>query len=797
MRILKKILIGLVLSLLFLAVAGWLYLRSTKPTYDGELVLKGVTENVEVLYDNYGVPHIYANNENDAYYALGYVHAQDRLFQMEMLRRAAGGRLSEILGPDLLKVDKLFRTLRINEFAERQADTFFNSGNEEFVPAALAYQAGVNEFVRKGKTPLEFTIIGIPKTEFTPKDIYLAIGFMSFGFAEGLRIDPVLEQIKNQWGANYLEDLAVNSPANAVRIPSHKGDIKTNQQLVSALSEALNAIPIPQLVGSNGWAISGAKTQSGKPILSNDTHIGYGQPAVWYEAHLVYPGSDFYGHHLAGIPFGLLGQNDFCGWGLTMFENDDTDFFIETTDPEFPNQVKRADGWEDIVNIKEVIKVKGQPDVDFKVRVTDHGPIVNGIIENVSDSSTLVSLDWQLLHCENKALQAAYNLNHAKTFEQAQNAVAMFSAPGLNVMYADVAGNISWWAAAKLPIRKNPDSKFFYDAAIGTDDYEGYFPFEKNPQSVNPPSGFVYSANNQPDTVQGNYFPGYYYPRDRAGRIVTLLSQPKTWTVADSKAVVLDVTSAEAQKLAGEMAHVLTINSAPAEVEPIVSILANWDGRMTPNDIGPSVYYNMLSQVIYLTMQDEIGKEALHSIASYSLLKNSYALLINNDLSPWWDDVNTENARESRADVFLAAARKTLELLNATSGNDPSAWTWDKIHTLKHKHPLGAVKLLDGFFSVGPLVVPGGNEVVNNLHFELDTTGYFPVTGGPALRKVTDFSDLGGGETCSPTGQSGNVMSPFYDNQAEMFATGQFRPMLTKRADIEKIMAGKLLIKPE
>ncbi len=796
MKLLKRIFLSLVILILLSVIALYLFLQNSKPNYSGELTLDGPIDNIEVLFDDYGVPHIYAQNETDAYFALGYVHAQDRLFQMEMLRRAASGTLAEIIGPDMIKVDKLFRTLRINEFAEKQAAKFLSSDTAAFQKSAFAYQKGINTFIREGKTPLEFTIMGIPKTEFTPKDMYLPLGIMAFGFAEGLRIDPVLQEIKTQWGNEYLKDLAVNSPTDAVRIPSFEGEVKSQTQLISAIHDAIQALPVPLLTGSNGWVISGSKTKSGKPILANDTHIAYGQPAVWYEAHLEYPGFSFYGHHVAGTPFGGLGQNNFCGWGITMFENDDMDFFVEATDESHPNQVKRADGWEPVTIINETIKVKGEPDLLFEVKVTSHGPVINGIVQGVDENETWVAMDWQLLKGDNQAIQTFYELNHATSFAQAYHAVSIFSAPGFNIMYGDVTGNIAWWAVARLPIRKNMSSKFFLDASTGLDDYNGYYDFTKNPQSLNPPSGFVYSANNQPDTVEGSYFSGYYLPRDRADRIVRLLSEEKIWTLDENKNVSLDVTSNQAVKVAREMATVLETNSSP-DFAPLSSILSQWSGRHQANDIAPSVYYNMLSQIVYLAMADEIGYDALHSIASVSLMKNSYLMLLSNDSSSWWDNVNTKDGKETRSDIFLKAAEKTLAILNQTSGNDPSGWTWDKIHTLKHNHPLGKVKLLDGFFSVGPFSVPGGNEVINNLMFDLDTTGYFEVKGGPALRKITDFSDLGGGETASPSGQSGNVMSEFYSDQAEMFATGQFRKMLTRREDIEKVAKGKLVIKPK
>jgi penicillin amidase len=223
MKIIKRILLGLLAIVLLITLIGYLYLQTTKPDYSGELTLTGLKESVEVSYDDYGVPHIYAKNDEDAYYALGYVHAQDRLFQMEMIRRAAGGRLAEILGPDLLKTDKLFRTLGINKFAQEHAEKYLSADTAEFQKAALAYQKGINQFIKTGNTPLEFSIIGIPKEEFKPEDIYLAVGFMSFGFAEGLRVDPVLEKIRNELGDAYLKDLAVQTPTKAVTIKNFSG----------------------------------------------------------------------------------------------------------------------------------------------------------------------------------------------------------------------------------------------------------------------------------------------------------------------------------------------------------------------------------------------------------------------------------------------------------------------------------------------------------------------------------------------------------------------------------------------
>lgn len=799
MKLLKRILIGLVSLVLLVVLSMYLYLQTTKPSYSGELTLTGLHTSVEVLYDDYGVPHIYAQNDEDAYFALGYVHAQDRLFQMEMLRRAAGGRLSEILGPDMLKTDKFFRTLGINQFAKEHAEKFFSTDTSDFQRAALAYQGGINEYVRTGKTPLEFSIIGIPKSEFTPVDMYLAAGFVSFGFAEGIRADPVMEKIKTELGEEYLKDLAVQTPGDAVRIKSFHGPVKkfATDSLIASLSEALDKIPVPVWSGSNGWVIAGSRTASGLPILANDTHMKFGQPAVWFEAHLEYPGFSFYGHHLAGIPFGVLGNNRFCGWGLTMFENDDADFFTETVNPENADQVKFMGQWENLSIREEIIKVKGEKDVILSVKSSRHGPLINGIMNDVVPDTSPVSLSWMPNRITNKFLQAVYQLNHAASFAEAEKSAALFATPGLNLMYGDVAGNIAWWAVANLPIRPaHVSSKFFLDGASGNDEYLGFYAFSKNPQAINPPWGYVYSANNQPDTVDGILYPGYYYPRSRAGRIVELVSQDKQWTTEDMKKINLDVTSSMHADIAKEIALALQLTSHP-EFKELADILNQWNGEHEVSDIAPSVYYDLLSQIMFLAMKDELGATAYKTLISTSIPKNSYQLFIQNDSSPWWDDVRTLNKKETRVDIVLLAAQHTLDLLHATSGKKPEDWTWGKIHTLTHNHPLGVVKPLDRLFNVGPLAVPGGSEVLNALDFELDTTGFFPVMSGPALRKITDFADLNNGETISPTGQSGNVMSQYYDDQAEMYAVGKFRKMLMGEESIRSNSRNRLMLKPQ
>jgi penicillin G amidase len=798
MKIFKRILLGII-TLLILVFAGvFVYLQTLKPDLAGEISLPGLNAPVEIFYDSFGVPHIYADNEEDAYFAFGYAHAQDRLFQMEMIRRAASGRLAEVLGPDLIPVDKLFRTLGFNEFAGSNASTFLSSDTSSYYRSLHAYIRGVNAFIKNGDTPIEFTVIGIPKTEFTVEDVYCAVGFMSLGFAEGFEADPVFQKIRTELGHEHLHDLAINTPADAKIIPVFNGRSKTGgeDRLISALRDGFSRLPVPLFQGSNGWVVSAEKSESGFPILANDTHIGFSQPAVWYEAHIEYPGFSFYGHHLAGVPYGILGNNRFCGWGLTMFENDDVDFFSETLNPDNPNQVKFRDQWEDLKIRREVIKVKGESDVVLEVKHSRHGPLINGIVEGV-DQEEPVALSWQLLLLENRAIETLFRLSRATSFDEAERAVAMIAAPGLNFMYGDRAGNIAWFAAAKLPIRPaHVQSKVFLDGASGEDEYLGYYDFSKNPRSVNPPSGYVYSANNQPDSVEGVLYPGYYYPKGRAGRIVELLETDKKFSVSDLQQINLDHVSRMQAEIAHTIAAILEETSSDDEaLNEVIDRLKKWDGNHDASLAAPTIYYAVMAQMLNSTFHDELGDKAFSILLKTAVLKNSVLSLLNKENSPWWDDVTTPDRRETRNEIILKSTRDGLAALGESMGRNMESWSWGKVHTLTHKHALGSVRLLDGFFNVGPFAVSGGSEAINNLDFVYRTGSVFEVSSGPALRKVMDFGDIENGVTVSPTGQSGNVMSRHYKDQALMFVEGKTRKMMMNEEEIRR-SSGKLLMKP-
>ncbi len=815
MKIFRKV-IYLVITTVLLVIAGVLvYLTSQKPQYNGSLVVTGLNDKVEIVFDYYGVPHIYAENEEDAYFALGYVHAQDRLFQMEMTRRVASGRLSELLGADFVKVDVFFKTLGLAEHAAASAKAYMNADSLPYQKAAKAYLMGVNNFIRTGRTPVEFVMLGIPKEEYTVNDLYLSSEFMAFNFAMAFRTDPLMSYVKYKLGKSYYRDLTTHYNGTEA-IPVYDDTTASEDRGDSAIRAGLNAqkaayhstlavlntIPVPFLTGSNGWVIAPSRSKSGKTMLGNDTHIAFGQPAVWYEAHLEYPGYSFYGNFLAGLPFAAIGHTRDLAWGLTMFENDDADFYNERIKPGDSSMCWFAGDWVPMKKTHKTIYVKGEPEVELNVLESRHGPLVQQAMpEWKSVTGDAVALSWTHLKFLNNLLQVTYDLNHATDMESFRKGVSELISPGLNVMYGDRAGNIAWWTAGKLVKRsKNVDPVTLADGRYLVNDPVGYYEFASNPHAVNPPEGYVYSANNQPDSMPGmGYYPGYYVPEDRALRIRQLLNGKKMMNQEDLHRFNLDVIS----PVAPEVADVI-IAGIRSEVkkktelnESAAKLLLLWNGSHELRDVAPVIYYKLVYHVLKGAMEDELGKENFKVFLTTHVMKSSLISFVRNDSSVWWNDVNTRDVVESRNVIFERAFEKTVEELKAQLGNNPDTWEWGRVHVLEHKHPIGMKKPFNIMFNVGPYPIPGGPEVLNQMGFDLNGEGIYRVKYGPAMRIVIDMADIENSKSILPTGQSGNVMSRYYYDQAVMYNTGKMRKQKMNRSEIEANRIGRLVLQPK
>ncbi|WP_127136757.1 penicillin acylase family protein [Flagellimonas oceanensis] len=791
----KKILLAFAGLLLLVVIGIAIFINSLKPDYSGKKSLPGIQNEVTTYFDSYGIPHIYAQNETDAIKALGYVHAQDRLWQMELLRRVAKGRLSEVFGEDMVKTDKFFLSLGIDDHTKETISHL--DDQSETIVLSQAYLDGINEFIKQGPTPIEFYLTGIDKEPFTIEDVYNAVGYMAFSFAMAHKTDPLLTSMRDKLGEEYISDLTISSDTSTVWIKNFKGEradtLGTN--IAASVTSALKGLPIPQFEGSNSWVVAPLKTKNGKVIFANDPHIGFAQPSVWYEAHVNTPTYEKYGYHLAGVPFPLLGHDRNLAYGLTMFENDDIDFYYEETNPSDSTQYKTIDGWKDYEFVNKTIKVKDGKDVTFTYKKTHHGPVLNNIADQISGERP-VAMSWIYTKPKNMVMHALYRMSHASGMEEFKSALPNIHAPGLNVMYGDAQGNVAWWATAKL--YEMPDSlstKFILDGASGNEEPLRYLDFSENPMAENPPWNYVYSANNQPDSIAGMLYPGYYLPENRAKRIVSLLDAKDDWDKESISEMILDVTSPVNTEVVTELIKLFDVTHLNSEQLVLLDSLKNWNGEYKLNSTSPVIYHRTLYYMVKNTMEDELGPEMFKQFLSTHLFKRQIAWGSRMKSGIWWDNINTPDVVETREDIVMMSFAQTWESLVKDFGEDTSQWTWDKVHTLEHEHPFGQVASLREYFNVGPFPVEGTREVINNLAFPYDSTGFYKVNSGPSTRRVIDFSDVENSISILPTGQSGNPLSKHYDDQAQMYVKGEFRKMMMNKQEIEETAESILIFR--
>ena len=783
MNFIKKPLIFLVVIILFIASASWLYSKTLHPVYNGEIKIKNTTEDVTVYFDDIGVPHINAQNQKDAYLALGYVHAQDRLWQMELVRRIAAGRLSEILGKELLSVDQFFSGLGIEEAANKTIASLDKSSQAYVL--TQAYLDGVNQFIKNGKTPLEFILLGLEKEKYTIKDIYNVFGYMSFSFAVAHKTDPLLTEIKEKLGASYLNELLSSSSENlTINKTSIPKDI--NAILSRTVADIMNSLPVSPFIGSNSWVIAPEKTKNGKVIFANDPHIGFSQPSVWYQNHIKTPDFEIYGFNIALMPFPLMGHNRAYAYGMTILANDDLNFYIEEDNPENSLEYKTIDGYEKYQLVDKTIHVKNAIDTNFQVKVSRHGPIMNGLIKHVIDERP-IAMNWIYTQLPNEMLEVSYGISHANSMRDFKKSVAKIHAPGLNVMYGDAKDNIGWFSSAKLyQLRDGLSSKTYLNGASGNDEIIEYLPFEENPQAINPTWKYVYSANNQPDSVRGKLYQGYYQPQDRAKRIVELLDEKNDFTKKDVSKMIYDVKSPTVSEISKGLLKSVEKSKGTASERKAFSIIENWDGSYLKTSVGPTIFNRFLYEFLKETYNDELG-DSFQLFINSQLQDQVLPLQVNREKSVWWDNISSKDKIETRSDIVNLAFKNAIVFLQNQLGENMEDWTWNRVLSIEHEHAIGkAGGLLRKFFNVGPFETIGGNEVINNQIFNLDSTGYYKVTAGPSTRRIVDFSDVENSLAILPTGQSGNVFSEYYKDQTEKYLEGEFVKMNLNQAEIEQ-----------
>ncbi|MGB0494945.1 MAG: penicillin acylase family protein [Kangiellaceae bacterium] len=799
---LKKTLVTLVTLLLTLFALSFFYIKMKAPLRDGNVKLQGLSDNVSVLYDRYGIPHINAKNDADLYRVFGYVHAQDRLFQMEMLRRLSQGKLAEVYGEKLVDVDKLFRTLGLESYAKDWLLAIEKRGSKKLLKTLDNYLAGVNEFVNTGSKPIEFELLNFPKHHYTREDIASIAGYMAFSFAFAIKDDALVDYIYQKLGNEYLSDLAIDYTPGFKQILVDPVESKLLSQEVTKIIEKLTGAPL--FHGSNSWLVGPSKSASGRAMLVNDPHIGYSQPSVWYEAQLKSDATNIYGHFIALTPMPQLGFNKEIAWGLTMFENDDMDLYAEKINPKNVNQYWAIDQWKNFDQRIEKILVKDGETIDYLVKESRHGSIINSIYHGnkkltsaVDETQNPIALWWAFKNTDNLIMEGFYDLPHAKTIADAEAVAAKIYAPGLNLMFATSKGDIAWWASAKLPIRPaHVNSKMILDGASGKDDILGFYDFKFNPKRINPKEGVLYSANNQTADMGNGLVPGYYAPTDRPSRITEMLASSDKLSVDFMKEMLIDSQSKTGMLFQETALPILKNNDKKLTKLELtaLNIYEKWDGNHLPEQTGASINNRFRMSLIKLAMEDELGKKYFPNFQFSFLVARSIWRILPNEKSVWWDNINTQ-AVETREQLILKAWTESVSFLQNKYGNDIESWTWENEASVTYEHPLGTQAPFDTVFNVGPYSTRQGMETINNTRLK-QVGDDLKITMGPSTRRVIDFGDIENSWGILPTGQSGVLGDPHYDDQAEDYSLGKFRHQFITEEKVLNNLEGKIIFSP-
>ena len=821
------------LTVLVLATAAggaFLWLRGSLPQIDGERILPGLAAPVEVIRDDYGVPHIVAGSEEDALFALGFVHAQDRMWQMEMNRRIGAGRLAEVLGSDALDTDRLLRVLGLRHRAKASLGHFRPATRHRIA----AYVRGVNAWMetREGPLPPEFLILGFEPEPWSAADSALVPKIMSLDLAREwtrdrmrLRLSKVLppDRIVDFY-TPYRADMprgvvpaqtgVSSSPAPARGASAAKRSLRQTEirpsgsepppiETVSSdrsISRTLSALPaLRGHLGSNSWAVDGTRSTSGKPLLANDPHLGLTAPSVWYLAHLSWPGVDVVGATLPGMPMVVLGHNGRVAWGFTNTGPDVQDLFVERVDPSDASHYAAPEGWRAFDVRRERIRVRDGEDVVLEVRESRHGPVL-GDMERApgegDEADQVLALAWTALRDDDLTLQAGLGLAHARDWESFVANARDFHSPQQNITYADVDGNIGFLAPGRIPIRRGHCGERpgimpqpGWEAGC---DWQGFVPFDALPRVYNPPAGAIVTANHQivpngyPHHLTFEWAGGY-----RAQRIMETLVERGRHDVASFRALQQDRTSLFARAILPRLRSV----AAPAAAADVAvrarALLDGWDGDMDPDRPEPLVFHAWIWEFGRLVSADELGP---HQRDAWGR-KGPFVQRVLEERGVWCDDVDTV-AVETCEEMLARALAISMDRIARDHGDDPGAWRWGEAHVAIAEHrPFGATPLASLFNLSGP--APGSIYAVNAFSFSpLADEQPFASTHGPGFRAIYDLADLERSLFTQSTGQSGNVLSPWYRSLEEGWREGEYFTIPTMRAAYASNATGRLRLVP-
>jgi penicillin amidase len=777
MKMLKRILIGVLLLLVLIAVAGFVFIRHIShralPDYNADLQLKGLHAQVEVYRDSFAMPHVYAKDEHDLYMAVGYLLAEDRLWQMDMLRHVTEGRLSEIFGEKYADTDLLLRALRFREKSEKILAQVDSSS----LGALEAFSDGVNQFIMNNKRhlPPEFAILKYRPEKWEPYHSLNMIGYMGWDLKAGwseILLSTIQKTVDSVRYHQLLPDLLRVQPT-----VFPLDDAKSFSSVLPAL--LLNTVTLQQLgadvlEASNNWAVSGSKSVTGMPLLANDMHLGLSVPGIWYQMHQVVDGKlNVTGLVLPGAPVIICGHNDSIAWGMTNTYVDNLDFYEEKINPNDSNLYEYNGEWRKFDVKKILIKISNGKQVERTLRFSHRGPVVSPFKKM---DGKVVTMHWVGDEMSDE-FRSVMLLNRACNRNDFTAALKTFTSISQNIAYADKKGNIGLFCAAGVPIRKRTIAFGVLPGNTDEYDWKGYVPFEELPYIYNPTSGYVASANNRTAPPDYPWHIGTWYSLpSRYERITELLSAKDILSVEDFKAIQLDQQSKLAEKYMPSILNALAGYKGMNTTESRANeMLKKWNFSMNSRSSAASIFEMLYLEFIRCTFADELGEnlfDSFNGVSSISRIGTDQ--IIDKKISLWFDDVSTRNKTEEFDDMVVCAFTKAVAGLVTKLGSDSDSWEWGKLHHLELAHPLSTVKILDKVFSLnrGPYSVGGSFHTVSP--FSYDNNKPFDANHGSSHRHIFDLSNWDNSLTVIPTGNSGIPASSHYCDQTELYINGNY-----------------------
>jgi len=796
-----KVLFGVLgtLALLCLALLFFVYYLITKsfPDASGSVTVAGISADVRVFRDDYGVPHVFGDSDRDVYFTIGYLHAQDRLWQMELMRRAGQGRLAEILGEPALKIDRMFRTLGLWRHAQKTLHVV--DGKTRF--SLEAYADGVNEFLltHKGEFPIEFDLLNFEPEPWTIEHSLLISRLMAWELNYSRWVDVVLTRLVERLGAAKASEIFPTWPEGApLIVPDElrgKRPGLAANQLLDADQQFRRILGTTGLAsGSNAWAISGSKSGTGKPILANDPHLIFSAPGRWYEVHVQGPGLDVAGATIAGVPFVIIGRNRSIAWGVTNAMLDDEDFYAEEVDSvQHPTRYRFNNAWRSLETRVDTILVKDGPPVLLTVYQTHRGPVINRMEPSAQFSRQLLSMRWVGHEISNEA-HAFFLINRAGSWKEFLDGVRQFAVPAQNFVYADTAGNIGYHLGGRIPIRRTKTPTLIFPGQTEEYDWKGFVPFEEMPQSFNPPEGFVATANNR---IVSDSYPYYlsnlWEPEWRISRITEVLRSQSRFSVEEMERLQQDVVSPQARELVPIIMRAYQgRQNEPPDVQATLSYFRNWNFEMKANDVATTLFQAFLVRMVKNTFEDEMGPQLLGLYDTVATLPlEAVTKLMKKGSSPWFDNVQTPQI-ETMDDEIRQSLSEALQDLKARYGGEIKEWRWGTVHQVEFPHVFSSNGLLRPIFTVGPFPAGGSHSTVNKGDFPLSQP--FVNHVGPSIRQIFDLSSYHNDRVILPPGQSGQVFQKHYHDQIMLWTHGGFRKRLFERSDIEQAGYDLLLL---